>query len=153
MIKDVCFNDRNAVLGICDFDAKIVILRSKPARSQKLRSGLKASLAPIDGSVLYHSQPNLACHSRNGEAVAMAGPLYEWRHSARDSHKFPKTPTHGSSWLGDHNALASHRTRRRSRRSAFLRAVFCAGPMLSSSVGFVPRSSSRGRPIRRLTVR
>jgi len=44
MIKDVCFNDRNAVLGICDFDAKIVILRSKPARSQKLRSGLEASL-------------------------------------------------------------------------------------------------------------
>jgi hypothetical protein len=34
--------------------------RSKPARSQKLRSGLEASLAPIDGSVHYHSLLGLA---------------------------------------------------------------------------------------------
>jgi hypothetical protein len=40
MIKDVHFNDRGTLFSeFCDFDAKIVIFRSKPARSQKLSSG------------------------------------------------------------------------------------------------------------------
>jgi hypothetical protein len=96
MIMDVHFNDPGTLFsGFATSTQKSLFSGANPPAARKLRSGLKATIAPIDGSVHYHSLLELASRKEAGSMhekgvrgnVALSADrasFYEW-HSQLNS--------------------------------------------------------------------